>query len=93
LRDPGSLELNQTSGKFFQRFNGAINSGIIYSKGNHAIQYNLGADVQYLRERWASEASFSSSLSSNSGSTSSTRNQLGLSSYRLLPWDNYFYAE
>jgi putative salt-induced outer membrane protein YdiY len=84
--------LNQTSEKFFQRFNGAINSGIIYSKGNHATQYNIGSDVQYVRERWSSEASFSSNLSSNSGSTTSTRNQLGLRSYHLLPWENYFYA-
>jgi len=82
----------ETSEKFWQRFNGNINSGIAYSKGNQATQYNLGTQTEYLRERWEAQATFNSNLSSNSGSTTSTRNQLGLSGYHLLPWDNYFYA-
>jgi len=86
------VRMNQSSEKILQRFNGAINLGATHSKGNDASQYTLGTDVQYLRERWAGDASFNSSLSSNSGSTTSTRNQLGLRSYYLLPWNNYFYA-
>lgn len=86
------VKMRQTSETFSQRFNGAIDLGVTHSKGNNATQYSLGTDVQYLRERWAADASFNSNLSSNSGSTTSTRNQLGLRSYHLLPWDNYFYA-
>jgi hypothetical protein len=85
-------KMSQASDKFWQRFNGDINLGISYSKGNQATQYNFGTQTEYLRERWAAQATFNSNLSANSGSTTSTRNQLTLTSYRLLPWDNYFYG-
>lgn len=83
--------LNQTSEQFHERFNGAVGLGVLYSKGNQATQYNLSTDVQYLRLRWAAEANLSSSLASTSGTTTSTRNQWGVSSYHYLPWQNYFY--
>ena len=85
------VKMNQTSQTFHQRFSGDIDLGVIHSKGNQATQYNFGTDLQYLRERWGAEATYNSSLSSNSGSTTSTRNQVGLSSYHLLPRHNYFY--
>lgn len=84
--------MKESADKVWQRFNGALNFGVVYSKGNNATQYSFGADTQYLRERWAADADFGSNLSSNNGSKTSTRNQLGLRAYHLLPWDNYFYA-
>lgn len=85
------VQMDMTSSKFFQRFNGSINTGIIYSKGNQSTQYNLGTQVAYPRERWAAEASFNSTLSASTGATASTRNQLNLDSFRLLRWNNWFY--
>lgn len=85
------VEIDQTSESFLRRFNGMINFGISYSKGNDATQYNFGASANYLRERWAAQAAFNSNLSSNSGSATSTRQQLNLSGYHLTRWDNYFY--
>jgi len=86
------VKMGQTSDRFWQRFNGEISSGIIYSKGNQSTQYNVASDAAYLRERWNAGANFSSSLSSSTGSNVSTRNDLQLSAARLLRWDNYFYA-
>ena len=87
------VKMGETSDKFWERFNGAINSGIIYSKGNQNTQYSLGADVDYLRERWSTDASLNSTLSASSGASSAaTRNQLNLEGMHLLPWKNYFYA-
>ena len=86
------IKMGETSDKFWQRFNGEINSGIIYSKGNESTQYSLGSEVAYPRERWAAQASFNSTLSSSTGASASTRNQLDLSSLRLLRWNNWFYA-
>jgi len=86
------VRMTQTSERIYQRFNGSINFGVTYSKGNSATQYNLSNEVEYLRERWAADANVSSNLTSSSGASASTRNQLGLLSYHLLPWDNYFYA-
>jgi hypothetical protein len=84
--------MTETSERFYQRFNGSINLGVIYSKGNSATQYNLASETEYFRERWAADALLSSNLSSSSGSTTSTRNQVGLRGYHLLPWENYFYG-
>jgi hypothetical protein len=86
------VKVTETSENFWQRFNGDINFGINYSKGNQSTQYSFGTFTEYPRERWTAQATFDSNLSSNSGATTSTRNQLGLTGYRLLRWNNYFYA-
>jgi len=85
------VKITQTSERFWQRFNGAIDFGIDHSKGNNATQYSLGAETSYIRERWAAMSSFNSNLSANSGSTTSTRQQVDIAAHRLLPWKNYIY--
>jgi hypothetical protein len=85
------VELDMTSAKFFQRFNGSVNTGIIYSKGNQSTQYNLGAQVSYPRERWAAGASFNSTLSASTGASASTRNQVTVDALHLMRWNNWFY--
>ena len=86
------VKMGGTSERFWQRFSGELNTGIIYSKGNENTQFSLGADVAYLRERWSSSVSYNSSLSSSSGAESAaTRNQLTVTGMHLLPWKNYFY--
>lgn len=90
---PQIVQLAETSDKFWQRFSGDINSGIIYSKGNQTTQYNLSSDVEYLRERWSAGANYNSTLSTSSGATSAaTRNQVNFNGMHLLPWNNYFYT-
>jgi hypothetical protein len=86
------IKLSQTSEGFWHRFDGAVNTGILYSKGNESVQYNLSSQVAYNRERWSSQASFNSSFASNSGANLTTRNQIDLSTMRLLRWNNWFYA-
>lgn len=85
------IEIAQTSNSFWQRFSGAVNSGMTYSKGNENVQYTLGSNVEYLRQRWGAGASWNSNLSYSSGTTTSTRNQIALTGRRLLPWNNWFY--
>ena len=86
------IQMDTTSEHFWQRFNGTINSGISYSKGNQSTQYNLSSDVEYPRERWQAGASYNSTLSTSTGVTATTRNQLTLEAQRLLRWNNWFYA-
>jgi hypothetical protein len=88
---PRVVTMEVTSTKFFQRFNGTINTGITHSKGNQATQYNLTSQVTYPRARWAAAASYSSTLSASTGTTASARNQLDLDAFRLLRWNNWFY--
>jgi hypothetical protein len=84
--------VDQSADRFWQRFNGSINSGFIYSKGNQSTQYNLSSAVEYPRERWSAGANFASTLSANAGSPASTRNSLALDYLRLLRWNNWYYA-
>jgi hypothetical protein len=86
------VQMVQTSENFWQRFSGEISMGTIYSKGNQSAQYSLGSQIAYVRERWDAKANYSSTLSSSTGTNTSTRNSLGLSALRLLPWNNWFYS-
>ncbi len=86
------VEMAQTSDKFWQRFNGDMNFGTTYSKGNETVQYTLSSDVEYLRRRWSAGVGWSSNLSTSSGVTASTRNEITPTARHLLPWDNWFYA-
>lgn len=86
------VKMIATSDRFWQRFNGEVSFGAIYSKGNQSTQYSLGAQTAYVRERWTAMASFDSSLSSSAGTNVSTRNFLTLGARHLLPWNNWFYA-
>jgi hypothetical protein len=91
IERPRIVEMDVTSKKFLERFNGSVNTGVNYSKGNQSTQYNLGSQVDYPRERWAAAASFNSTLTASTGVTASTRNQLNLDAFRLLRWNNWFY--
>src|SRR5580693_3150670 len=86
------ISLGPTSDSFWHRFDGAVNTGLLYSKGNQSVQYNLSSQVAYNRERWSSQVNFNSSFASNSGSSTSTRNQTDLGTMKLLRWNNWFYA-
>ena len=85
------VQMKGTSAKFFRQFNGSINTGVIYSKGNESTQYSLSAQIEYPRERWGAAASLNSTLSSSTGATASTRNQFVLDAYHLMRWNNWFY--
>lgn len=84
-------KVEQTSESFWQRFNGSVGLGAIYNKGNQSTQYDLSTDVSYPRERWAASVAYDSSLSSNTGASTVSRNQIDASAYRLLPWNNWYY--
>jgi Protein of unknown function, DUF481 len=90
LRRDEIVSVDETSEKFLQRFNGALGLGVSYTKGNQSTQYNFNSDLEYLRERWSAGASYMTNVSANSGSSTSTRNQLDLTATRLLRWSNYF---
>src|SRR5271166_6176429 len=86
------VEMAQTSDNFWQRFNGEVNFGTTYTKGNETVQYNLSSEVEYLRRRWSAGVNWSSNLSSSSGVTASTRNEITPTARHLLPWNKYYYA-
>ena len=86
------VKMSQTSDRLWQRFNGSINFGLIYSKGNQSTQYNLSTDVNYPRERWSASAGLTSALSSSTGTSASARNEIILTGQHLMRPKNWFYA-
>lgn len=84
------VHMRETSDTFARRLNGNITLGSSYAKGNNATQYNLGGELGYRQTRWGGALSLNSNLSSTEGAATTTRNQLDLTAYRLLPRKNYF---
>src|SRR5271156_5890275 len=80
-----------TSDKFWERFNGDISLGTIYSKGNQSTQFSLAASTAYVRERWNAGARLDSNLSKSTGTTASTRNSLAFTALHLMSQKNWFY--
>ena len=62
------VQIGEASDKFWQRFNGEVNVGTTYTKGNQTVQFTLGGAAEYLRERWSAEGSWYSSLANSSPS-------------------------
>lgn len=85
--------INQTSENFWHRFNGSINSGVTYSKANETRQYSLGANADYVREKWSFGADFNSALSGSTGTPTSTRNNVMAYYRHLMRWNNWFYTD
>ncbi len=86
------VQMIATSDKFWERFNGVMSMGVIYSKGNQSTQYSLGSETEYIRERWNARAKFDSNLSSSTGTKAATRNSLGLNALHLMSQNNWFYS-
>ena len=83
--------MTQTSEGILNRFSGKITLGATYSKGNSATQYNISSEFDYTQTRWSGSLNYTSNLSSSTGVSAATRNQLDLAAYRFLS-RNYFYG-
>ena len=86
------VRMTPTSERFWQRFHGEVNLGVIYSKGNQSTQFSLGSTTEYVRERWNAYASYDSNPSSSTGANVSTRNFVVLNARHLLPQNLWFYS-
>jgi hypothetical protein len=86
------VRMTPTSENLWERFEGEISFGVIYSKGNQSTQYSLGSTTDYIRERWGATASFDSNLSSSTGVNVSTRNLVNVNAYRWLPGNHWYYS-
>ena len=86
------VNIGETSPKVWQRFNGSIDSNIIFSKANSNTQYSLNANAQYVQQRWNAGSTFSSTLSNSSGAMLASRDDLGFTVMHLLRWNNYYYG-
>ena len=84
--------IQETSNSVLQALSGEITTGVVYSKGNNATQFNIGSEVEYRRAKWGLTGAFNANLSSSEGAQTSTRNQLTVTGYHLMRRKNYFYS-
>jgi hypothetical protein len=86
------VQMTQTSESLWHRFSGSISLGATFAKANSTTQYNFGSELDYLATRWGSRLSYGSNLSSSTGASTATRNQVDFIADRLFTRKNYFYA-
>jgi hypothetical protein len=86
------VRMMQTSESFARRLYGNVTIGALFSKGNNTTQYNFGSEVAYRQVRWGSSLVYNSNLSSSTGATTSTRNQVELRLYHTMSRKGYFYG-
>ena len=86
------INATETSRSFLQRWDGELGSGFSYTKGNETAQYNLNSGLGYVTDRWSAAANYNSVLTSSTGTTTSTRNQISLSGQHLMRWNNWYYT-
>jgi hypothetical protein len=86
------INASETSRSFWERWYGDLGSGFTYTKGNETAQYNLNSELGYGTERWTAGATYNSVLTTSTGVTTSTRNQISVSGQRLLRWNNWYYT-
>jgi putative salt-induced outer membrane protein YdiY len=86
------VRMTQTSDTFRKRWSGEIDFGWSYAKGNTTTQYNLGSEMDYQQTKWGGRFRLNSNLSSSTGATVATRNQVDLGAHHQLSRTNYFVA-
>jgi hypothetical protein len=86
------VKVDQTSTNIWQRFNGEVDMGFNFTKGNETSQYSFATDVNYVQEHWSTGASYSSNLSASAGANVSTRNELTFTAQKDLRWNNWYYT-
>ncbi|NWF86021.1 MAG: DUF481 domain-containing protein [Bryobacteraceae bacterium] len=86
------VALNQTSQSLWYRLSGNFDSGLLYTKGNNATQYNLAGELRLRQERWNAKTGFNSSLSKSTGAETSTRTESYVQVQRLIGNRRWFYS-
>lgn len=77
---------------FWTNLNGAIDSGVNFSKQEDRVQYTFQANAAYDRTRWSAGGSYQSDFSGGGGGDSSLRNDLLFTGTHQLRSPNHFAA-
>lgn len=81
--------IQQTEPSFWQDFHGGISTGFNFAKNNNQTQYNLNANVNYIRRYWLVSSQLQSSFSGSISTPSNLHNDLSTYALRTLSAKNY----
>jgi len=79
------VALTNLKSSFWSKWDGFLEFGFSFAKANNVTNYTLGARADYRGERWAGSLSLDSRLNSQDDVESTSRHQLAVSGFRLLP--------
>jgi hypothetical protein len=82
--------IHQTETRFWQNLHGGLSSGSNFTKSNNQSQFNLNANLDYIKRYWSGSAQFQSSFNGSHSAPSNLRRDLTVSAMRLLNRRNYF---
>jgi putative salt-induced outer membrane protein YdiY len=86
------VSITPTAERFWQRLDGAVNTNLLYSRGNQSLQYSVSSQVVFNTPRWHSQVDMESTLASNAGADVANRNRGSVNSLRLIGSKNWFFG-
>jgi Protein of unknown function, DUF481 len=84
--------VSETAATVRERLYGNLGTGFTYSKGNEQAQYNLNSALGYVDPRWSTDVTYNSNLTTSTGTTASTRNQIYFEAQRVMKKSNWYYT-
>jgi Protein of unknown function, DUF481 len=81
--------IQQTESSFWHDFHGGVSTGFNFAKSNSQTQYNLNANVEYVKRYWLASSQWQSSFSGSLSTPSDLHNDLSTYVLRTLSAKNY----
>ncbi len=81
--------IQETEPSFWHDFHGGISSGFNFAKSNNQTQYNLNANIDYIKKYWLASSQLQSSFNGAISAPSDLHNDLSTYALRTLSARNY----
>ena len=81
--------IQQTEQRFWNDFHGGVSAGFNFTKSNSQTQYNLNANLNYVKRYWLASSQLQSSFSGSVSAPSDLHNDLNTYAMRTLNARNY----
>ncbi len=81
--------IQETEPSFWQDLHGGISAGLNFAKSNSQTQYNLNANVDYVKKYWLATSQLQSSFSGSVSAPSDLHNDVSTYALRTLGIKNY----
>ena len=81
--------IQETEARFWHDFHGGVSAGANYAKSNNQSQYNLNANLNYIKRVWLASSQLQSSFSGSVSSPSDLHNDISTYALRTISATNY----
>jgi hypothetical protein len=81
--------IQQTESTFWHDFHGGVSAGLNFAKSDNQTQYNMNANLNYIKKYWYVSSQFQSSFSGSVSAPNDKHNDLSTFALRTLNAKNY----